>query len=110
MTVDATLTGDPAVVSPTVSLCCYRLVEEALTNVSRHSGAQRASVRVDIGPTVTVEVVDPGPARPASVIAGSGRGLLGMRERVAICGGTLDVGPRADGSFRVVASMVAVPT
>lgn len=110
MTVDATLTGDPAVVSPTVSLCCYRLVEEALTNVSRHSGAQRASVRVDVGPTVTVEVVDPGPARPASVIAGSGRGLLGMRERVAICGGTLDVGPRADGSFRVVASMVAVPT
>jgi signal transduction histidine kinase len=109
MIVEAQLTGDPAMVAPTVSLCCYRLVEEALTNVSRHSASGSACVRVAIGPIVGVEVVDPGPARTSPVDMGFGRGLLGMRERVALCGGTLEVGERDDGSFGVVAAMAAVP-
>jgi len=109
MTIDARLTGDPERVAPTVSLCCYRLVEEALTNVARHSTASSASVRVTIDSAVTLEVVDPGPPRTSSESVGSGRGLAGMRERVALCGGTLDVGSGADGSFRVVATMAAVP-
>lgn len=107
--IETHLRGDPAAVSPTVSLCCYRLVEEALTNVARHSSAACASLRVDIGPTLSIEVLDPGPARPTST-RGTGRGLVGMRERVALCGGVLEIGPVADGSFRVAASMSAVPT
>lgn len=110
MAIDAQLSGDPAMVAPTVSLCCYRLVEEALTNVSRHSAAGRATVRVAIGPAVNVEVIDPGPARQQVIDASSGRGLRGMRDRVALCGGTLQVGAHTDGSFRVNAEMVAVPT
>lgn len=107
--VDAQLQGDPAGVAPTVSLCCYRLVEEALTNVARHSAAGAAAVRVSIGPDVHVEVTDPGPARTPSN-GGTGRGVIGMRERVQACGGTLEVGPRPDGSFRVAATMTAVPS
>jgi signal transduction histidine kinase len=109
VTVEARLTGDPAAVAPTVSLCAYRLVEEALTNVARHSSAASATVRVSIGPMVEVEVIDPGPARSGAA-GGSGRGLIGMRERVAACAGTLEVGPVPDGSFRVWASLPAVPS
>jgi signal transduction histidine kinase len=109
MHVDAHLVGDPATVAPTVSLCCYRLVEEALTNVSRHSTAGRAEVHVTIGSTIAVEILDPGPARSSSADRSGGRGLLGMRERVALCRGTLDVGPRIDGGFRVAATIAAVP-
>ena len=107
--VDARLSGDPAGVAPTVSLCCYRLVEEALTNVARHSTAATASVHVAIGPTISLEVTDPGPARVSST-AGTGRGLVGMRERVASCAGTLETGAQPDGSFRVAATMAAVPS
>ena len=107
--VDAQLTGDPNTVAPTVSACAYRIVEEALTNVARHSTAGTATVRLQIDREVRVEVVDPGPRRDSPDVPGSGRGLTGMRERVAMCGGTLEVGPSADGSFRVVATMAAVP-
>jgi signal transduction histidine kinase len=114
MTIDAGLTGDPVAVAPTVSLCCYRLVEEALTNVAKHSLAGQARVRVVIGPMVAVEVSDPGPPCPVpdggdGGDGGAGRGLVGMRERVALCGGSLSVGPHPDGSFDVVASVPAVP-
>lgn len=110
VTVDAVLTGDPGTVAPTVSLCCYRVVEEALTNVARHSSASRVSVRVHIAATVRVEVLDPGPPRPVMTSGGpdgarTGRGLVGMRERVALCGGRLEVGSLGDGSFRVFADV-----
>jgi signal transduction histidine kinase len=105
--VQSTLTGDPAGVAPTVSLCCYRVVEEALTNVARHSAARSAMVVVTIGDEVAVEVSDRGPT--ASAPTSSGRGLLGMHERVALCGGRLEAGPQRDGSFRVVAVVPAVP-
>lgn len=110
VTVDAVLTGDPSVVAPTVSLCCYRVVEEALTNVARHSTASHVSVRVAIGSSVHVEVIDPGPPRADGVASTAdagrtGRGLVGMRERVASCGGRLDVGPSSDSSFRVLAEV-----
>ncbi len=107
--VQAELTGDPHEVAPTVSLCCYRLVEEALTNAARHSRAGSVAVRVVIGPAVDVEVTDPGPARPAVDGTGNRRGIIGMRERVALCGGTLDVGAMPEGGFRVHASVPAVP-
>jgi signal transduction histidine kinase len=58
---------------------------------------------------VEVEVSDPGPARRPVDGADAGRGVPGMRERVALCGGSLTVGQRADGSFHVAASLPAVP-
>ncbi|MEN9643995.1 MAG: hypothetical protein RL238_664 [Actinomycetota bacterium] len=107
--VEAQFIGDPGRVAPTVSACAYRIVEEALTNVERHSAAWSATVRVEIDESVRVEVTDPGPPRPASDDRGTGRGLAGMRERVELCGGALEAGRVADGSFRVVATMSAVP-
>jgi len=88
LAIDADLTGDPTRVPPTVSLCCYRIVEEALTNVARHSTASTASVRVCVGDTVGIEIVDAGPARdPGAVPARAGRGIVGMRERASLFGG-----------------------
>lgn len=93
-----------------VSLSAYRVVEEALTNVTRHSAASRATVRVHTTADVlTVEVADPGPTRPSETAVrlnelGGGRGLQGMAERVAIFGGTLETGLTCDGGFRVAAT------
>ena len=96
--------------SEAASLSAYRVVEEALTNVTRHSLATRAYVRVHTTAGVlTVDVGDPGPARPHDPGARpnelrGGRGRQGMQERVAIFGGTLQTGPTPDGGFRVVAT------
>ena len=80
---------------PVLELCCYRIVEEALTNVTRHSAASRATVDIERATTgVRIVVVDPGPTPPPGSDRG-GRGLLGMSERVALFGGTLAAGPAA---------------
>jgi signal transduction histidine kinase len=79
----------------------YRIVQEALTNVLKHAGNARAAVDVvcDDG-EVRVVIVDDG--RGVNGRAdGSGHGLLGMRERVAVYGGTLRAGPRTGGGFEV---------
>ena len=81
-------------------LTCYRIVEEALTNVTLHSAARTASVSVKVDATrVLVAVTDPGPAR--SDTKGGGRGLLGLAERVALFGGRHRVGPTDAGGFEV---------
>lgn len=83
-----------------LDLTCYRLLEEALTNVTRHSAAARAEVRfAEDGPWVQLEVEDPGPARPGR--EGTGRGRLGMAERAALFGGSLTDGPTAAGGWLV---------
>ena len=88
-----------------LGLTVYRLVQEALTNARRHGGSvSRVDVRVHHAQDrLEVEVLDDGDGLSAS--AGSsgspGHGLVGMRERVASHGGTLETGPRADGGFRV---------
>ncbi|MFJ3921988.1 histidine kinase [Streptomyces sp. NPDC090022] len=91
-----------------VDLSAYRIVQEALANVVRHApGAPtRVSVTGD-GAEVLVMVVN-GPARDAVVAlesSGTGHGLVGMRERVRLTGGTLDTGPLPDGGFRVAARL-----
>jgi signal transduction histidine kinase len=94
---------DLGVVAPTLSLSCYRVVEEALTNVARHSRAR--SVHVALRPTpaaIEVLVHDPGPPEPRPS-SGGGRGLVGMAERAALFGGTVAAGPTADGGFSVLA-------
>jgi signal transduction histidine kinase len=80
-------------------------VQEAATNILRHAGATRASIRVDVdAAAVDVTVEDDGAALVpvgGPVEAGSGNGLRGMAERAAALGGRLDAGRQADGSWRV---------
>ncbi|WP_277681578.1 sensor histidine kinase [Saccharomonospora azurea] len=95
--------GEPYPVSDGVALSIYRVTQEALTNVVKHSLAGSVDVRLrylDSG--VEVEITDDGrgpsgPGRPQ----GSGLGLVGMRERVAVHGGELETGPRPTGGYRV---------
>ncbi|MFI9808715.1 sensor histidine kinase [Streptomyces sp. NPDC052301] len=91
-----------------VDLAAYRIVQEALTNTLRHAaGADEVSVRVTAeGACVEVTVVDNGRAsQGGSAVAGAGRGLLGMRERARLVGGSLRAGPLPAGGFEVAARL-----
>ncbi|TQM32339.1 sensor histidine kinase [Nocardia bhagyanarayanae] len=115
LAVELELTGDIDDVAPEVSLGVHRIVQESLTNTLRHAGAHpKAWVRVQRRDTdVLVEVTDSGgvPVHgpEANPIKGSGLGLVGMRERIAVLGGTLDVGRAADGAWRVRATIPLEP-
>ncbi|MFI1585988.1 sensor histidine kinase [Embleya sp. NPDC020630] len=91
---------------PATGLTLYRIVQEALTNTRKHAGNARTCVEVRHLPDrVLIEVVDDGAGSiPATGVVG-GYGLTGMRERVALHGGTLEVGPCPGGGFRVFASV-----
>ncbi|CCK32229.1 two component system sensor kinase [Streptomyces davaonensis JCM 4913] len=94
--------GSPPPLPPGTDLAAFRIVQEALTNVVRHSGSRHARVHLDReGGTLRIRVDDDGPATGADA-GGSGNGLAGMRERAAALGGTIEAGPRADGGFRVL--------
>ncbi|MFD0276717.1 sensor histidine kinase [Kitasatospora sp. NPDC127111] len=94
--------GGRRALSAGVDLTAFRIVQEALTNVIRHSIARQAAVVLDwTDPgALVVEVDDPGPAAPGDA-GGTGSGLAGMRERVAAFGGSITAGPSAGGGFRV---------
>ncbi|MEU0355729.1 sensor histidine kinase [Streptomyces cyaneofuscatus] len=99
-------------VPPAVALSAYRIVQEALANVVRH--APGARTRVLVAPErghLLVLVVNERAATRASPLesSGTGHGLVGMRERVRLTGGTLDTGPLPDGGFRVAARMPLPP-
>src|SRR5699024_10348222 len=93
--------GELAAVPGPLGLSAYRIVQEALANVARHSTASTVHVRLRTGHEATgrawleVEVVDDGRLKPGS--EGSGYGLRGITERVALHGGTSEIGPRATG-------------
>ncbi|MGQ4434018.1 sensor histidine kinase [Streptomyces sp. SAS_260] len=92
----------------TVDLAAYRIVQEALTNTLRHAvGADDVAVRVTVeGECVEITVVDNGRTpQGRSVQDGAGRGLLGMRERARLVGGSLRAGPLAGGGFEVAARL-----
>jgi len=93
--------GPPQPIPAAVELVAYRIVQEALTNVSRHASAREAAVRLSYGDGVTVEVIDDGIG--GTVVAGNG--IIGMRERAAALGGTVEAGPRPGGGFRVAAHL-----
>jgi len=105
--VTVSVTGAERPLPPDVDQAAYRIVQEALTNVSRHAGPAQASVCLQYTPkTLTVQVDDDGAGggiRPA----GSGLGLIGMRERVSALGGRLQAGPQDGGGFRVRAELPA---
>ncbi|MFF8590184.1 sensor histidine kinase [Streptomyces sp. NPDC015220] len=86
-----------------VDLAAFRIVQEALTNVRKHAGADaRAEISVvRVGPHVEITVLDDGAGGGDAPAPGGGHGLLGMRERVTALGGALTTGPRYGGGFRV---------
>jgi len=107
--------GEPRVLPPGLDLAAYRAIQEALTNVIKHAGKSRTLVRLDYREAdLVVEVADagrpiaaPGPA--AAGVPGSGRGLLGLRERMALYGGDLDAGPAPGGGWLVRARLPVDP-
>jgi signal transduction histidine kinase len=87
-----------------VGLCAYRIVQESLSNASQHAPGTPVTVLVNRGPaTVVLEVANGLPRVPAGGARGAGHGLAGMRERVALLGGSLSAGPAPDGRFVVSA-------
>jgi signal transduction histidine kinase len=89
---------------PGVDLAAYRIVQEALTNALRHSGADRARVVLRYGPKrLDIEVEDDG--RGLATVTTGGHGLVGVRERVALYHGTVDIGPGGSGGVRLAASL-----
>jgi len=106
--VELVVTGEPSGLPAAVDLAGYRIVQESLTNVVRHAGAGRATVRVAYEPgRVVVEVTDDGRSRGGTRRRAAGHGIAGMRERAAALGGELAAGPRPEGGFRVLARLPA---
>jgi signal transduction histidine kinase len=107
--VEVTKNGRLDQVSAGLALAVYRIAQEALTNVVRHAGVQRAELGLAVSEGGLTLVVSNGPAEaPGEGHEGGGHGLAGMRERVSLYGGTLDAGPRQDGGYRVEARFPAV--
>jgi signal transduction histidine kinase len=98
--------GEPTDVPAGVDLAAFRIVQEALTNVRKHAGAAptRVTIRYNAG-TVEVEVLNEAGSGGLENPRGGGRGLVGMRERVRIYGGSVDAGPDRNGGFAVRATL-----
>lgn len=103
--VTLTVDGVPSTLDPGVALTIFRIVQEALTNALKHAGEATAQVRLAFGVYwLIVEIFDTGRG-PAPQSGHVGHGLVGMRERVALYGGTLRTGPRPGGGYRVYAKI-----
>ncbi|WP_329110103.1 sensor histidine kinase [Micromonospora sp. NBC_01699] len=97
--------GVPAPLEPSLALTVFRIVQEALTNALKHAGTATAQVRLTYGVYwLVVEILDTGRG-PSLDPNPAGHGLVGMRERVALYGGTLRTGPRPGGGYRVYAKV-----
>ncbi len=87
---------------PGLDLAAYRVVQEALTNALKYAGLARTDVILDYREDeLKIEVLDDGPGRSAAAGTGAGHGLVGMRERLALYGGTLEAGPRLERGYAV---------
>jgi signal transduction histidine kinase len=87
-------------------VAAFRIVQEALTNITRHARGATATVRVSYGEReLTVQIDDDGRGAAAQPAVGTGKGIVGMRERVGALGGELEAGPRPGGGFRVRARL-----
>ena len=96
--------GTPNGIPPGVDVSAYRIVQEALTNVLKHAGPAIAQVHVRFAADgVTIDVVDDG--RGGVAAPGTGNGLLGIRERVAVVGGEIETGTRSEGGFAIHARL-----
>ncbi|MFC3574611.1 sensor histidine kinase [Streptomyces yaanensis] len=100
--VELTVTGTPALLPAGADLAAYRVVQEALTNTVKHAVGARVRIAIDHVPgAVHIEVSDTGGTGEAPAGRGGGHGLIGLRERLAVYGGTLQAGERPTGGFRV---------
>ena len=103
--VDLRIEGEPAKLAAGIDLSAYRIVQEALTNTLKHAGRAEAEVIVRYQPTLLeLEILDNG-SGPLTRVNGSGHGLVGMRERVALYGGTLEAGARNGHGFAIRARL-----
>jgi signal transduction histidine kinase len=117
-TVSYNVLGEPPALPASVEMTVYRVVQEALTNAVRYAGDAPVDIQVIFSPAaITVFIDDEGPSasigpRPAGTthsVGGSGHGLVGMQERLAAVGGTLEAGPRRPGpGWRVYATIPVV--
>ena len=102
--VDVTVEGSPRALHQSLDLSAFRIVQEALTNVRKHAAGAGVHVRVMYGPDALELTVRNGPGEHTAAsngAGGGGHGLTGMRERVALFGGSLDAGRRGDDGFEV---------
>jgi len=101
--------GTPWSLSAGVDLAAYRIIQESLTNAIRHAGPARATITLSYCDTaLQIEVTDTGRgANPGARSPSAGHGLIGMQERAAAVGGTLQAGPGAGGGYQVVAVLPA---
>jgi signal transduction histidine kinase len=100
--IELTVTGQPVPLPAGVDLAAYRVVQEALTNTVKHAAGASVNITIDHGPrALRVEVTDTGGTPAAPARSGGGRGLIGLRERLAIHGGTLDADALPTGGYRV---------
>jgi signal transduction histidine kinase len=115
VSVTATSSGDPATLPEGVDLSAYRIVQEALSNAMRHAPGSHVQVHMAYRPEgLALEIRNDAPLAPALVTtgdrsAGGGHGIIGMRERAAMLGGSLDAGPTEDGGFQVTAVLPMSP-
>ncbi len=108
LAVELEIEGTPRPIPVGIDLSAYRIVQEALTNTIKHGGKASARVRLRYGEReLELEVVDNGRGAAAGLVAqdGTGHGLIGMRERVALFGGELMAGPRIQGGYAVRARL-----
>ncbi|KDN76923.1 sensor histidine kinase [Streptomyces olindensis] len=109
LAVTVTTEGERQPLSPGVDLTAYRIVQEALTNVSKHAAAESAHVRLEYtGSRLLLTVTNDGPSRPEAA-PGRGFGVMGMRERAQSIGGELCAGPRPQGGFEVTTALPLQP-
>ena len=102
--------GTPVTLPDSLSQAAYRIVQEAVTNTLKHAHASTVDVRIRyLAREVEIDVADDGRGAAPAALASGGMGLLGMRERVAIHGGTVDAGTRSAGGFRVQARLPWAP-
>ncbi|MCU1396764.1 MAG: hypothetical protein JWM34_5192 [Ilumatobacteraceae bacterium] len=103
---ELTVRGPHVVLPSGVDLAAYRVVQEALTNTMKHAVGARVQVTIDRSASdISVSVVDTGGRSGANAATGTGRGLIGLRERLAVYGGTLQSGPSLNGGYLVHATI-----
>ncbi len=99
--IDYRTSGTPTAITPSTGLAAFRIVQESLTNAHRHGSGSRVRLHTDYQPgTLVIEILNDYVA-DRQTGSSQGHGVIGMRERAAAAGGTIDIGPTTDGQFRV---------
>ena len=106
LTADFAVYGTPVPLAASTSQTAYRIVQEAVTNALKHAGASLIDVRIRyLAQEIEIDVADDGRGATTTARKSGGMGLVGMRERVAVLAGTVEIGDRTTGGFRVRARL-----